>query len=123
MKKLEALTDAVFYAQQDPKKLATILADIISDVVTSVAVFGAVEIVLDTESGSTAEYTGKALSQFGDEMDETVTLALKEAVTGVSISDGTVTVDKTVADGTTFVIEGTCGSVTGELTVTVKVEN
>ncbi len=123
MKKLEALTDAVFYAQQDPKKLATILADVVSDVVTSVAVFGAVEIVLDTENGSTAEYTGKAISQFGDEMSDAVTLSLKEEVTGVSISDGTVTVAKTVENGTTFVVKGTCGSVTGELTVTVKVEN
>lgn len=120
-KKLEAIKKAVFYAQQNPSELAKILADNISDVAKSVVVSGATSIELDTTNGSTSAYTAKAFSQFGDEMDSAVTLALKEAVTGVSISDGTVTVAKTVADGTTFVVKGTCGNAVGELTVTVVI--
>lgn len=121
-KKLDTIKKAVFYAHENPTDLAKILSDSISDVATSVVVSGATSITLDTTDGSTSVYTGKAFSQFGDEMDSSVTLALKAAVTGVSISDGTVTVAKTVTDGTTFVVKGTCGSAVGELTVTVEVE-
>ena len=120
-KKLDIIKKAVFYAHENPTELATILAGNISDVATKVVVSGATSIDLDTTSGSTANYVGKVLSQFGDEMDRSVTLTLKSAVTGVSISSGTVTVVKTVTDGTKFVVKGTCGSVVGELEVTVNV--
>lgn len=120
-KKLDAIKKAVFYAHENPTELAKIISGAVTDVVSKVTVSGATEIILDTTSGSTSEYTGKAFSQYGDTMTNSVTLALKESVTGVSISDGTVTVAKTVTDGTTFVVKGTSGTVTGELEVTVKV--
>lgn len=120
-KKLDAITKAVFYAHEKPSELAKIIAGSVTDTVTSVVVSGATEITLDTENGSTTKYTGKAFSQFGDAMSNSVTLALKAEVTGVTISSGTVTIAKTVTNGTTFVVKGTSGSVTGELTVTVKV--
>ena len=120
-KKFDTLEKAVLYAHEKPSVLANILSGMITDTVTSVVVSGATSIDLDTTNGSTATYTGKALSQFGDAMTNTVTLALKEEVTGVSISNGTVTVAKTVTDGTKFVVKGTSGSVVGELEVTVNV--
>lgn len=120
-KKLDAITKAVFYAHEKPSELAKIIAGSVADTVTSVVVSGATEINLDKTNGSTATYTGKAFSQFGDAMTSSVTLALKAAVEGVTISGGTVTIAKTVTNGTTFVVKGTSGSVTGELTVTVKV--
>lgn len=117
-KKLKAIEKAVLYAHEKPEELAKIIAGSVEDVLTSVAIDGAKSIVIPTDDTSATEvYTAVALSQYGDEMsDETVTLALKEAVTGVSISSGTVTVAKT-ATAESFVIKATCGTVTAEKTV------
>lgn len=117
-KKFDAIKKAVFYAHEKPEELANILESIVSDVVTSVAISGADSIKIPSgDTANTATYTAKALSQFGDEMTgQTITLALKASVTGVSISNGTVSVAKT-ATAESFTIKATCGTVTAEKTV------
>lgn len=115
-KKIEAIKKAVFYAQQDPEALATVIAGTVTDVVTTVEISGASSITKPTSDSVTESYTGKALSQYGDGMTNTVTLALKTAVTGVSISNGTVTVD-TTATADSFTLKATCGAVTAEMKV------
>lgn len=116
-KKLDALKEAVFYAQQKPEKLAGYLASLISDTVTSVAISGADSITIPSgATPATETYTATVFSQFGDAMDESVTLSLKESVTGVSISSGVVSVDNTASAGS-FIVVATCGTVTSEKTV------
>lgn len=117
-KKFDAIKKAVFYAHEKPEELANILESIVSDVVTSVAISGADSIEIPSgDTANTATYTTKALSQFGDEMTgQTITLALKASVTGVSISNGTVSVAKT-ATAESLTIKATCGTVTAEKTV------
>ena len=122
-KKLDALKKMVFFAKEDPTPLAEVLEGLVTDVVTSVKLTGADSIEIPTGGTSnTAEYVGKAFSQYGDEMANSVTLALKEAVTGVSISSGTVTVDKT-ATAESFVVKATCGTVVAEKTITLVSHN
>lgn len=118
-KKIEAIKKAVFYAQQDPEALATLLSDVISDVATTVEISGASSIAIPESDSVTEEYLTAVLSQFGDEMgDQTITLAIKTAVTGVSISSGVVTVaSTTTADS--FVLKATSGTLTKEMTVTL----
>ena len=85
---------------------------------TSVVISGADSIEIPSgDTANTATYIAKALSQFGDEMaGQTITLTRKSAVTGVSISNGTVSVEKTATAGS-FTIKATCGTVTAEKTV------
>lgn len=118
--KFETIKAAVFFTQQSPHLLAEYIANLIADVVTRVEVLGSTTIVNDPVSGATAVYTGKAYSQFNDEMDTAVVLTLKEPVEGITIADGTVTVASTVVSGTTFTVVGTANEVTGELLVTVE---
>lgn len=122
--KFNYLKEAVFYSQQDPNKLAEILSGVVQDTATSITISGSSLVENDVTNGTTAKYTSVALSQFGDEMSGVeVTLSLKEAVTGVSISGGTVTIANTVADGTVFIIKGSAnsGAILAELKVTVVV--
>lgn len=117
-KKLRVIEDAVFHAQQNPKALARILEPLVTDVVSSVHINGAdsIEVAASGGADSTSAFTGAAFSQYGDPMDNSVTLTLNEAVTGVSISNGTVT----VVAGTSaesFVLKATCGTVTALKTV------
>lgn len=122
--KFNYLKEAVFYSQQDPNKLAEILSGVVQDTATSINISGSSLVENDVTNGTTAKYTSVALSQFGDEMTGVeVTLSLKEAVTGVSISGGTVTIANTVADGTVFIIKGSAnsGAILAELKVTVVV--
>lgn len=122
-KKIEAIKEMVFFAQQDPEKLATVIAGVVTDVVTAVKISGAESINVPTgDTANTSTYTAKALSQFGDEMSNTVTLALNEAVTGVSISSGVVSVAKT-ATAESFVVKATCGTVTELMTVALVPAN
>ena len=123
-KKLDALKKAVFYAKEDPEQLATILSGVVSDVVSSLSISGADSIEIpEGDTANTADYTTKAFSQYGDEMSgQTITLALKESVTGVTISSGTVSVAKTATDDS-FVIVATCGTVTAEKTVALVASN
>ena len=116
--KLEALKKAVFYAHEKPEELAKILEGNVSDVASTVVLNGADSIEIPSgDTANTADYTAKVFSQFGDEMaGQTVTIALKESVTGVSISSGTVSVAKT-ATAESFILKATCGTVIAEKTV------
>jgi hypothetical protein len=121
--KLEALKKAVFYAHEKPEELAEILNGAVSDVATTVVLSGADSIEIPSgDTPNTEDYTAKVFSQFGDEMvGQTVTIALKESVTGVSISSGTVSVAKT-ATAESFVLKATCGTVVAEMTVALTAE-
>lgn len=110
-KKLEKIKEMVFYSHENPIPLARVISDMVTDVVSDIKVSGAKEITVPTDSDVTEDYTAVALSQFGDTMEDSVTLALSEEVTGVSISGKTVTVSKTATDDH-FVIKATCGSIT-----------
>lgn len=119
-KKLEALKDAVFYAQQKPEVLATLLAGVITDTATSVHLSGASSITVPTGDTAVEEtYTAEVLSQFGDTMSGTPTLALTETVTGVTVSGMKVSVAKT-ATATSFTLKATSGSLTAQMTVTLE---
>ena len=122
--KYDAIKKAVFYAHENPEALADILEGIVSDVVTSVALNGADSIEIPSgDTDNTKTYTAKALSQFGDEMEgQTVTIALKSAVTGVSISSGVVSVAKTATEES-FTLTATCGTVVAEKTVALTTES
>lgn len=116
-KKYDAIKRAVFYANQKPQVLAEILEGLVSDTLTSIAISGADSINIPSgNTANTATYTAQALSQFGDAMDNAVTIALKASVTGVSISSGVVSVAKT-ATATSFTITATSGTVVAEKTV------
>lgn len=121
--KFEAIKKAVFYAHEKPEELAKILESTVSDVVTSVALSGVDSIEIPSgDTANTATYTAKALSQFGDEMaGQTITITLKASVTGVSISNGVVSVAKT-ATAESFILVATCGTVTTEKTVALTAE-
>lgn len=119
-KKLEALKDAVFYAQQKPEVLATLLAGVITDTATSVRLSGASSITVPTGDTAVEEtYTAEVLSQFGDTMSGTPTLALTETVTGVTVSGMKVSVANT-ATATSFTLKATSGSLTAQMTVTLE---
>lgn len=121
--KYDAIKKAVFYAHEKPEALADILEGNVSDIVTKVTLSG--EDSIEIPSGDTANtetYTAKAFSQFGDEMaGQTITIALKAAVTGVSISSGVVSVAKT-ATAESFTLTATCGTVVAEKTVALTEE-
>ena len=120
-KKYDAIKRAVFYANQKPQLLAEILEGAVSDAVTSVTLSGADSINIPSgDTANTATYTAKAFSQFGDEMEgQSITIALKASVTGVSVSEGVVSVAKT-ASATSFTLTATCGTVVTEKTVALK---
>lgn len=123
-KKYNAIKKAVFYAKENPDALAEIVTGLVSDTVTSILINGADSIgVPSGDTGATEDYTTTVFSQYGDTMTgQSVTLALKESVTGVSISSGTVTVSKTAVDEN-FTLVATCGIVTAEKTVTLVPAN
>lgn len=117
--KLEHVKKAVFYSQQKPELLAQLLCDLITDVATSISIDGATSIEKPETGNTTATYSATVISQYGDIMTGTPTLSLKEAVTGVSLSDGVVTVASTVT-ATSFTIKATSGSLTSEYTVNIE---
>lgn len=119
--KSKAIKEAVFYAHEDPEKLAELIAPLITDKASGVSIDGPTTITLDTTEGSEVEYTGSVLSQFGDKMSGTVTYSLESSVEGVSISSNTVTVAKTVSDGTQYTVVATANSKTAKITTTVEV--
>lgn len=114
-KKLEAIKKEVFYSKENPEKLATIISGLITDVATDIVIEGNDSIEIPETGNATATYIGKTYSQYGDAMDN-ATLALKSAVTGVSISEGTVTVASTCT-AESFTIQATSGSKTAEKVV------
>lgn len=121
--KYDAIKKAVFYAHEKPEALADILEGNVSDVVTKVTLSGADSIEIPSgDTANTETYTAKAFSQFGDEMaGQTITIALKASVTGVSISSGVVSVAKT-ATAESFTLTATCGTVVAEKTVALTEE-
>lgn len=94
--------------------------ELVTRVATSITISGASSITIPDSDSTTSDYTSKVYDQFGDEMSGvSATLALNEAVTGVSVSNGTVTVASTcTADG--FVLKATSGeaSATKEVALT-----
>ena len=117
-KKQKYMEDLVFHAQSKPSALGDVLASLVSDVVTDIKVSGAKTITIPASSVD-EDYTAVVYSQYGDVMESaSVTLALKSSVTGVSISDGTVTVDSTASAGT-FTITATSGTKVVEYEVTM----
>lgn len=118
-KKLDYIKKAVFYSQQKPELLAELLNGIVTDVATSISIEGATSIKKPATGNATETYTAEVLSQYGDVMTGTPTIVLKEAVTGVSLSSGVVTVASTVT-ATEFVLKATSGSLTSEYTVTIE---
>lgn len=117
-KKVDVIAQKIFYSQQNPEDLATIIAGLISDEVTFVEISGAKSINIPSADSVTEDYKAVALSQFGDAMSDSVTLSLNDTYTGVSISDGTVTVSSTATDDS-FVLKATCGSIEQLLSVTL----
>ena len=117
MGKIDAIKKAVFYAHEKPEELAKIIAGTVTDVATSVHIEGATSITIPSSESVTEEYTCSVASQYGDIISgQTVTLALKDSVTGVSVSDKTVTVTSEATKGS-FILKATCGTITSELTV------
>lgn len=117
-KKFDAIKKAVFYAHEKPEMLAKFIEGLVTDEFTSVAFkSGATEIEIP-ESGSVTEtYVAKALSQFGDEMSNSVTYALEAEHTGATITTaGVLTVASTTTAGT-IVIVATSGSKTAKMEV------
>lgn len=121
-KKLEAIKKDVFFAKENPEALATLIAGLVTDVVTSVKVEGAVSINIPESDSVTEDYVATALSQYGDLMSDSVTLSLNEAVDGVSISGNTITVASTV-EADSFVLKAVCGAITTLTTVTLVASN
>lgn len=119
-KKFEYIKNAVFYSQQNPAALASLIAGTVSDVAASVTVTGEAEITIPAgDTAATADYTATVFSQFGDVMQgETVTWSVTSA-TGVSISSGTVSVAKTASAGK-ITVTATDGTVSGSFEVTLK---
>lgn len=120
-KKTDTIKDMVFFAQQNPSALAELISSLVTDVVTTVKVNGATSITIPTGDSVTETYSAKALSQYGDEMSNSVTLSLEGEVTGVTISGDTVTVAKT-ATADSFTIKATCGSVVTTMVVALVTE-
>lgn len=114
---------AVFFAQQDPKLLANVLLGALEDAPAYITISGSTVVENDNVDGSTHSYTAVAYNEYGDPLDNAVTLALKAAVSGVSISKGVVTLTSAVADGTTFIVKGTvaANATVAEFPVTVLV--
>ena len=118
-KKFEYIKKAVFYSQQNPAALATLIAGTVSDVATTVTVTGEAEITIPADEAVTKSYTATVLSQFGDVMQgETIVWSVTSA-TGVSISNGTLSVGKTASAGT-ITVTATDGTVSGSFEVTLK---
>lgn len=115
--KLNAIREAVFYSKERPEKLAEIISGLVTDVATSITISGADSIEIPASNNTTSDYTATVFSQYGDKMTGTsVTLALKTAVTGVSISNCTVTVASTCT-ASSFILKATSGTVTKEKTI------
>lgn len=116
-KKLEALKNAVFYAHEKPEVLAWHIAGLITDVATSVSISGAASITIPSTGSATEAYTASVLSQFGDVMTGTPTIAIDgDAPDGVSLSGGTLTVASTASEGS-VTLKATSGSLTSTRTV------
>ena len=95
-----------------------------ASVVTSVDIYkGEAAVTSDTiaipQSGSSeATYTAKVLDQYGSEMADEVTWRSEGSITGVTVSNGTVTVPAGASTGS-ILLKATSGSVSGSVNINV----
>lgn len=118
--KLKAVKEAVFFAKENPLKLANIIHNLITDVVTKVVVAGDSSVTIGG-STVTKTYTATPYSQYSDLMTGTATFALASgAPTGVSInsSTGVLSVTSSAVAGTA-VVEATISGVKGTKSVSI----
>lgn len=97
-KKIQAIAEMVFHAQQSPEDLAKIIAPLVTDVKTAVVINGSKTVKMSASDSVTSTYTASVVSQFGDAMTGSITWSVSEAE-GVSISGGTLTVASTATEG------------------------
>lgn len=121
-KKFEFIKNAVFFSEQNPEKLASLLCTLVSDVATSVKVTGDTNILVPTgETAATKTYSASVLSQYGDAMEgQSITYSVT-STTGVSInsSTGVLSVGKTAtADSVT--VTATSSDKTDSVVVTLE---
>lgn len=122
-KKFEYMKNVAFYSEQKPELLAKVLSGLVSDVATSVVIEGKTSINIPESSSVTEDYTAKLFSQFGDVMDSTsMTWAVVATGTGVSILNGTLTVESTATD-TEVTITATKSGKQGSIKVTLVPAN
>lgn len=73
-------------------------------VATAIEIAGAEEIKLPAEGETaTEEYEAVVVDQYGQELDKTITMVVAEAVTGVSLENGTLTVTDEAEAGSFFI--------------------
>ena len=121
-KKFEFIKNAVFFSEQKPEKLASLLCPLISDVATSVKVTGDTSILVPTgDTAATKTYAASVLSQYGDAMEgQSITYSVT-STTGVSInsSTGVLSVGKT-ATAESVTVTATSGGKTDSVVVTLE---
>lgn len=121
-KKFEFIKNAVFFSEQKPEKLASLLCTLVSDVATSVKVTGDTSILVPTgDTAATKTYTADVLSQYGDAMEgQSITYSVT-STTGVSInnSTGVLSVGKT-ATAESVTVTATSGGKTDSVVVTLE---
>lgn len=116
-KKIQAIAEMVFHSQQSPEELAKVIAPLVTDVKTAVAINGSKVVKINASKSVTSVYTASVVSQFGDKMTGSITWSVSEAE-GVSISDGTLTVANTATEGK-VTITARSESLVGHFDVTI----
>lgn len=123
-KKFEFIKNAVFFSEQKPEKLASLLCSLVSDVATSVTVSGEAKILIPTgDTATTKTYTADVISQYGDSMaDQSITYSVT-STTGVSInsSTGVLSIAKTASAGD-ITVTATSGGKSGTTTVALEAQ-
>lgn len=121
----EEIKSAVFYSNEKPDVLANIIKgvmDSIPAVASEISLTPSASTVT-IPTGDTAEtvtISSVVKDQFGTTMgNKTATLALAESVTGVTLSEGTLSVAKTASAGS-VVINATCDDATASVTITLE---
>lgn len=117
------IKDAVFYAKEDPNKLATILMGVIESIPkapTKIVVSSTEDkITIPTDESVTATITATVFDQFGSEMpSRETTLSLADTYTGVTLADGVLTVEKTAVE-CIVVINATCEDAVGTVSIEI----
>ena len=117
-KKIQAIAEMVFHSQQSPEELSKVIAPLVTDVKTAVAINGSKVVKINASESVTSVYTASVVSQFGDKMTGgSITWSVSEAE-GVSISDGTLTVANTATEGK-VTITARSESLVGHFDVTI----
>lgn len=79
-------------------------------------------IIIPTGSNTTADYTAKVYDQFGATFSDTISWSITSA-TGVSVSNGTVTVDSTASAGTVTLTAASSSDSSKKAEVTITLSN